>query len=82
MGFLVGTRSSEHDIQTDTIQTDTDARSGEVKSSPSIAEGFRGPKFKAAILIYGAFDFAGLMAMAKDAVEPLRPISVPTIPRS
>lgn len=31
----------------------------------------RGPKFKAAILIYGAFDFAGLVAMAKEAAEPL-----------
>jgi acetyl esterase len=29
------------------------------------------PKFKAAILIYGAFDFAGLVKMAKEAAEPL-----------
>lgn len=29
------------------------------------------PKFKAAILIYGAFDFAHLVAMAKEAAEPL-----------
>ncbi|HZC46956.1 MAG TPA: alpha/beta hydrolase, partial [Candidatus Acidoferrum sp.] len=36
-----------------------------------ISSSQRGPKFKAAILIYGAFDFAGLMAMAKEAVEPL-----------
>jgi acetyl esterase len=31
----------------------------------------RAPKFKAAILIYGAFDFAGLVAMAKEVAEPL-----------
>ena len=31
----------------------------------------RAPSFKAAILIYGAFDFAGLVAMAKEAAEPL-----------
>jgi acetyl esterase len=37
----------------------------------AIASSQRGPEFKAAILIYGAFDFAGLMAMAKEAVEPL-----------
>ena len=37
----------------------------------SIASSGRGPKFKAAILIYGAFDFAGLVAMAKEAAEPL-----------
>jgi acetyl esterase len=30
-----------------------------------------GPKFKAAILIYGAFDFSGLIAMAKEVAEPL-----------
>lgn len=38
---------------------------------PAIAASQRGPKFKAAILIYGAFDFMGLMAMAPQAVEPL-----------
>jgi acetyl esterase len=37
----------------------------------SIGSAGRGPKFKAAILIYGAFDFAGLVAMAKEAAEPL-----------
>jgi len=31
----------------------------------------RGPKFKAAILIYGAFDFAGLVKLAPEAAEPL-----------
>jgi len=36
---------------------------------PALAE--RGPKFKAAVLIYGAFDFAGLVRMAKEAAEPL-----------
>src|SRR5215469_7429027 len=29
------------------------------------------PKFRAAILIYGAFDFAGLVKMAKEVAEPL-----------
>ncbi len=38
---------------------------------PSIASHGRGPKFKAAILIYGAFDFGGLVKMAPDAAEPL-----------
>ncbi len=38
---------------------------------PAIAASKGGPKFKAAILIYGAFDFAGLMALSKEAVEPL-----------
>lgn len=37
----------------------------------SMAGSDRAPKFKAAILIYGAFDFAGLVAMAKEAAEPL-----------
>ena len=37
----------------------------------SMATSDRAPKFKAAILIYGAFDFAGLVAMAKEAAEPL-----------
>jgi acetyl esterase len=37
----------------------------------AIAFSERGPKFKAAMLIYGAFDFAGLVAMAKEAAEPL-----------
>jgi acetyl esterase len=37
----------------------------------SIASSERGPKFKAAILIYGAFDFARLVAIAKEAAEPL-----------
>ena len=37
----------------------------------SIANSGRGPKFKAAILIYGAFDFAGLIEQAKEVAEPL-----------
>ncbi|MDO8432169.1 MAG: alpha/beta hydrolase [Candidatus Binatus sp.] len=37
----------------------------------SLASSERAPKFKAAILIYGAFDFAGLVAVAKEAAEPL-----------
>jgi acetyl esterase len=37
----------------------------------SIGNSGRGPKFKAAVLIYGAFDFAGLVEMAKEAAEPL-----------
>ena len=37
----------------------------------AIASTQKGPKFKAAILIYGAFDFARLVAMAKEAAEPL-----------
>ncbi len=36
---------------------------------PSLAA--HGPRFKAAILIYGAFDFAGLVKMAPEAAEPL-----------
>ena len=36
---------------------------------PALAN--RGPKFKAAILIYGAFDFAGLVKLAPEAAEPL-----------
>jgi acetyl esterase len=38
---------------------------------PAIAASERRPKFKAAILIYGAFDFAGLVKMAPEAAEPL-----------
>jgi acetyl esterase len=37
----------------------------------SLSSSKSAPKFKAAILIYGAFDFAGLLAMAKEAVEPV-----------
>ena len=37
----------------------------------SMATSARGPKIKAAILIYGAFDFAGLVAQAKEVAEPL-----------
>jgi acetyl esterase len=37
----------------------------------SLAAAGRGPKFKAAVLIYGAFDFSALMAMAKEVAEPL-----------
>jgi acetyl esterase len=37
----------------------------------SIGNSGRGPKFKAAVLIYGAFDFAGLVEMAREAAEPL-----------
>ena len=37
----------------------------------SIANSGRRPKFKAAVLIYGAFDFAGLVEKAKEAAEPL-----------
>ncbi len=37
----------------------------------SLGSSGRGPRFKAAILIYGAFDFAGLVANAKEAAEPL-----------
>jgi acetyl esterase len=36
---------------------------------PALAS--RGPRFKAAILIYGAFDFAGLVKLAPEAAEPL-----------
>jgi acetyl esterase len=36
---------------------------------PALAN--RGPKFKAAILIYGAFDFAGLVKLAPEVAEPL-----------
>ncbi len=36
---------------------------------PALSE--RGPRFSAAILIYGAFDFAGLVRMAPEAAEPL-----------
>src|SRR5258708_27650220 len=38
---------------------------------PTFATSERGPKFKAAILVYGAFDFAGLIAQAKEVAEPL-----------
>jgi acetyl esterase len=38
---------------------------------PALASSQRAPKFKAAILIYGAFDFAGLVKMAPEAAEPL-----------
>jgi acetyl esterase len=31
----------------------------------------RGPKFKAAVLIYGAFDFAGLVKLAPEVAGPL-----------
>lgn len=37
----------------------------------SLAASERGPKFRAAMLIYGAFDFAGLVAQAREAAEPL-----------
>ena len=37
----------------------------------SLASSERSPKFKAAILIYGAYDFAGLVKMAKEVAEPL-----------
>jgi acetyl esterase/lipase len=37
----------------------------------SLSSPGRGPKFNAAILIYGVFDFAGLVAMAKEVAEPL-----------
>jgi acetyl esterase len=37
----------------------------------SLSASDRAPKFKAAILIYGAFDFAGLVEMAREAAEPL-----------
>jgi acetyl esterase len=37
----------------------------------SLAASERGPKFKAAMLIYGAFDFVGLVAQAREAAEPL-----------
>ena len=37
----------------------------------SLSSSGRGPKIKAAVLIYGVFDFAGLVAMAKEAVEPM-----------
>ena len=37
----------------------------------SLAASGRGPKFRAALLIYGAFDFARLVATAKEAAEPL-----------
>jgi acetyl esterase len=37
----------------------------------SIGNSARGPKFKAAVLIYGAFDFAGLVEKAREAAEPL-----------
>ena len=36
---------------------------------PALAN--RSPKFKAAVLIYGAFDFAGLVKLAPEAAEPL-----------
>jgi len=38
---------------------------------PALASSQGAPKFKAAILIYGAFDFAGLVKMAPEAAEPL-----------
>ncbi len=38
---------------------------------PAIAGRERGPRFKAAILIYGAFDFSGLIAEAREAAEAL-----------
>jgi len=37
----------------------------------SLGNSGRGSLVKAAILIYGAFDFAGLVAMAKEVAEPL-----------
>jgi acetyl esterase len=37
----------------------------------SLAAAGRGPKFQAAVLIYGAFDFSALIAMAKEVAEPL-----------
>jgi len=37
----------------------------------ALASSARGPKIKAAILIYGAFDFAGLVKMAPEVAEPL-----------
>jgi acetyl esterase/lipase len=37
----------------------------------SLALSEPGPKLKAAILIYGAFDFSGLLAQAREAAEPL-----------
>ncbi len=37
----------------------------------ALASSERAPKFKAAILIYGAFDFAGLVALSKEVAEPL-----------
>jgi acetyl esterase len=37
----------------------------------AMASAGRGPRVKAALLIYGAFDFAGLVAVAKEAAEPL-----------
>ncbi len=38
---------------------------------PALASSGRGSLVKAAILIYGAFDFAGLVKNAKEAAEPL-----------
>ncbi len=38
---------------------------------PALASSGRGSLVKAAILIYGAFDFAGLVKIAKEAAEPL-----------
>jgi len=38
---------------------------------PALASSNGAPKFKAAILIYGAFDFAGLVKLAPEVAEPL-----------
>ncbi len=50
-----------------------DSAGGNLTASvlPAIASRAHGPKFKAAALIYGAFDFAGLVKMAPQAAEPL-----------